>query len=258
MKIKTLVVAAFACAISSASFAQNTESSTETALGKNLVKINLLSLPLKNFHVQYERAVAKKISVGLGLRLMPKGSLPFSNAISKAIDDEDLSKQIENFSTSNFAITPEVRFYLGKEALKGFYLAPFARYSRYTAAVPYNFEVEFTDGTNTLTREENIPLSGSVNTFTAGLMIGSQFKLSKLISLDWWILGPQYGGAKGSIAGQKTLSPDEQDALRDQLQDLEDLPLVKTTYTVDGNGAKVDFKGPWAGVRAGLCLGVRF
>lgn len=57
---------------------------------------------------------------------------------------------------------------------------------------------------------------------------------------------------------KKNLSSDEQDALRDELANLDDLPLLETIYTVDNNGAKVDFKGPWAGIRFGFSLGVRF
>ena len=68
-------------------------------------------------------------------------------------------------------------------------------------------------------------------------MLGAQWQLSKALYLDWWILGPNYGNSNGDIAGTKTLSPTEQQSLRDELSML-DIPLTKYTYTVDGNGAK--------------------
>ncbi|HMK04917.1 MAG TPA: hypothetical protein VK489_12025, partial [Ferruginibacter sp.] len=86
---------------------------------------------------------------------------------------------------------------------------------------------------------------------------GAQFKLSKAVYLDWWILGPNYGSSKGNLTGKKTMDAADQQDLRDELRDL-DIPLTEYTYKVDGNGARIDFKGPWAGIRSGICIGIRF
>lgn len=88
-------------------------------------------------------------------------------------------------------------------------------------------------------------------------MIGAQFKLGKSVYLDWWILGPNYGSSSGKISGQRSLSASEQQSLRDEIDGL-DIPLTEFTYTVNGNGATINFDGPWAGLRAGLCFGIRF
>lgn len=88
-------------------------------------------------------------------------------------------------------------------------------------------------------------------------MIGAQFKLGGRVYLDWWILGPNYGSSNGSLSGKKSMSPSEQQSLRDELNDL-DIPLTKFTYTVDANGANADNKGPWAGIRAGINIAFRF
>lgn len=222
---------------------------------KNVLKVNLLSIPFNNIHLQYERQIAKKISVALGVRYMPEGDIPQKSKIIDLIDDQEVTKHISNFKTGNYAITPEIRFYMGKAALKGFYIAPFARYSNYTASLPFEFEYDVSGVPN----KETIPLEGTLTTFTGGVMLGSQFRLAKMVTLDWWILGPQYGASKGDILGKKNLTPEEQDGLREELEGFtEDLPLVKTSYTVDGNGARLNLKGPWAGIRAGLCLGIRF
>lgn len=230
------------------------KNNTETP-GENLVKINLTALPLKNFSFQYERAISKKISAVIGLRFMKKGGLPLKSLFKDAIDDDELWNDINLVKTGNFAITPEVRFYMGQGVFRGFYLAPFVRYAKYTANLPFEYEY---DHPVTGSIKEKIILDGKINTFTGGLLIGAQWKLSKLVYLDWWILGPHYGTSKGDIAGNKNLSPEEQEALRDQLKDFEDLPLVNTTSTVNDKGATVHFKGPWAGVRAGINLGFRF
>lgn len=228
--------------------------------GKNLVKWNFAALALKNYSFQYERAIANKISVAVGVRMAPKSNVPFSSKLEDVIDDEDTWKSIKDFKTGNFAITPEIRFYMGKGVFRGFYVAPFVRYAKYNAEVPFNFEVEVTNGSNTVTREEQINLSGDVTALTGGLLFGAQWKLSKLVYLDWWILGPNYGISKGNIAGKSAngFDADEQEALRDALKDLEDLPLVKVKSEVNAEGAKVDFDGPWGGLRSGLSIGFRF
>ena len=57
-------------------------------------------------------------------------------------------------------------------------------------------------------------MSGTVKTFTVGIMFGSQLKLGKRVNLDWWILGPNYGSSNGKLSGQTTLTPSEQTSLK--------------------------------------------
>jgi hypothetical protein len=53
------------------------------------------------------------------------------------------------------------------------------------------------------------------------------------------------------------LNQDQQNEILTTLSDI-DIPLVEETYTVNANSASVSLKGPWAGIRAGLSLGIRF
>ena len=251
--MKKILLLVFATMFATSIWAQQ-ESDKEdkeiSIMKKNIIKINLPALAFKNITVQYERALSRKTTVAGTFRFMPKGSIPFKSNIIKLADDPELERQLNNVEIGNMAFMPEVRFYLGKKgAFHGFYLAPFASIARYST----NLLFEYDD--NGVTK--NIPLNGNVNSFTGGLMLGAQWQLSKALYLDWWILGPNYGNSKGDIAGTKTLSPAEQQSLRDELSML-DIPLTKYTYTVDGNGATVNFKGPWAGVRSGICIGINF
>ncbi|MEO7043828.1 MAG: DUF3575 domain-containing protein [Ferruginibacter sp.] len=250
--MRKLILLACVCLIWQLSFSQdgNKEKEVISKENKNIIKLNLLALPLKNITLQYERQVARKITLAGNFRFMPKGSVPFKTLIKNAVDDPESEKQIDGISVGNFAFMPEVRFYVGRKgAFHGFYIAPFGSVANYNASLPYNYDDNGTTKT--------IPLSGSVTTITGGIMFGSQWSLSKKVYLDLWILGPNYGASNGKLTGQKTLTPDEQQSLKDDLQNL-DVPLTKTTYMVDGNGATLNFKGPWAGVRSGLCIGIRF
>ena len=110
-------------------------------------------------------------------------------------------------------------------------------------------------GTNT------IKLKGDVTTHSGGLMFGAQWHIGKMVSLDWWILGGHYGVSKGTLSGvpSTSLSANEQDEIRTIINDFEnDIPLTKITADVSANNVKAIVDGPWAGVRAGLTIGIRF
>lgn len=249
-KITLLLLAAIFTSTLFAQEPEKKEVKKDEPVLKNVVKLNLPALALKNISIQYERAIAKKITLAGTVRFMPKGSIPLKSIFTDLADDPDTERQLNNLNVGNYAFMPEVRFYLSKKgAFRGFYLAPFASIARYNADLLY----EYDDAGLTKT----IPLTGGITTFTGGLMIGAQFKLSKRMYFDWWILGPNYGTSNGDLSGKQTMDASEQQSLRDELADL-DIPLTKFTYQVDGTGATINFKGPWAGIRAGLNLGIRF
>jgi hypothetical protein len=224
------------------SFAQ-IQKTTGAEEGKNLIKLNLGSLFLKTVSVEYERAIHNKISVGLGVRVMPKGSLPFSSSFD-SIDD-----QLGSLELGNIAITPAIKFYMGKGVFKGFYVAPFLRYANYNASINYEFE------SNNII--EKMPLTGKLNTFTGGVLLGAQWRIAKKVYFDWSIFGPHYGFSSGELVGTKSLTTTQQQDLRDELDGI-DLPVGKITSTVNASGATVKVDGPWAGIRGNIGIGYRF
>lgn len=249
--MKKILVLLLLSVITSLSFAQIPAVSPNNNFEsrQSEVKINLFAFAFKSISVQYERQISRKTTIGLTFRVMPESRLPFKRGFKNLIGDTATANQLDNFKTGNVSITPSIRFYLShKGAFHGFYIAPFLSYAHYTADLPYKYY----DGDY-----KTIPLSGSMNTYTGGFLLGAQWNLSSSVYLDWWILGPHYGISKGIASGTKSLSPTEQDALKFELDNL-DIPLTKTTNTVDENGATIDFSGPWAGIRSGLCIGIRF
>jgi hypothetical protein len=235
--------------ITSLSFAQQSGFSNNNESHKNELKVNLFAFAFKSISIQYERQISRKTTFGLTFRVMPESRLPFKRGFKNLISDTATANQLDNFKTGNVSFTPSIRFYLGhKDAFHGFYIAPFLSYAHYTADLPYKYY----DGDY-----KTIPLTGSMNSYTGGFLLGAQWSLSSSVYLDWWILGPHYGISKGTASGTKSLSPSEQDALKFELDNL-DIPLTKTTNTVDENGATINFSGPWAGIRSGLCIGIRF
>lgn len=220
---------------------------------KNLVKFNFSSLALGNFQFQYERALNRTFSLSLSYGFVPEGAVPYMETIEDQIDDEDLVNAINDATVSYNAITPEVRIYLGKGYGKGFYFAPFYRYSK------YNFKnIDVTYAGESFVNQE-MSFNGDLNGNSFGLMLGTQFNLGNRLILDWWIMGPHYGTSEGQLAGisDEPLTAFEQESLRMELEDLE-IPLVDTEYDVTEDGATISLNGPWAGIRAGFSLGYRF
>lgn len=247
---KAISAALFSCLMLSIPLHAQQQDTMVGMQNSNIIKINVSALVFKNISVQYERKIAKRISVAANVHYMPFGKLPFLSSIEKAIDDP--SVPVDKLKLGNFGFIPEIRFYLGKnEALRGFYLAPFASYSRYETDLPVNYGVNKTG-----------IFKGNISAITGGLLLGAQFKLGKSVYLDWWIIGPNYGGSNGDLHLNSPLSTEEQIDLREQIEDLKTDGFYGKTidsYTVDSNGAYIKVKGPWAGLRGfGLNLGFRF
>lgn len=251
-----LLLAVITCQFS---FAQSTEEPPSESYDKNVFKVNLTGLPLRNFGFQYERMLSRKSSFNLGLRFMPKGSIPMLSSFETTIDDPTAYSTLSAASINGFAITPEFRVYLGKKGgPRGFYLAPFARYTTFDASLPtVEFTYEVTENNQTFTETRTIDMSGSLSGITGGLMLGSQWRLGKSVYLDWWIIGGSFGKSSGELIGVSQLSVDEQDGLREELQTL-DIPFVDYTVEVNSSGAKLNFDGPFASLRGGLSLGIKF
>lgn len=235
-----ITIVLFLLLFSTAAIAQKTN--------RSAIKINLGSLVVKNFAFQGESAIGKKTSLALGIRFQPNGTLPFINRLKNEINDPDIN--VENIKMGNMAITPEFRYYFGKHALKGFYMAPYARYANFKMTVPVNFT------SNSTRRTANF--EGSISSFSGGLMLGSQFNLGKRLILDLWILGGHGGSSNGKLTVALPLTQQEQDDIRQTLAGT-DAPMFKFTYDVNSSGASISSKGAWAGIRSlALNLGFRF
>lgn len=226
------------------------------AVNFNQIKLNLTAIPFNNYSVQYERIISKKGSFAISLRYMPESKLPFQSLIRKSVIDEDpeLQRTMEKLRISNFAITPEYRFYLGKGYGHGFYVSPFYRYAMFKSN---NILINYTN--DILGNEETVNLSGDLNSHTFGIAVGVQWLLSKNISLDWMIAGPHFGSGNGNFIGlsSRTLSTGDQQSVREELERL-DIPFTKKTITTNPQGATMKLDGPWGGIRTGISIGVHF
>lgn len=135
----------------------------------NVIKVNILSPIVKTGSFFFEHKINASSSVQLGAL--------FTNW------------SVDNTKITGFAITPEYRFYLSdsKEALRGFYVAPYLRYQNLTLSNTYQNYNGSSGGYTTS------PDEASLNTFGGGILIGHQWIFKQRFSLDTF-LGPSYNG----------------------------------------------------------------
>jgi len=214
----------------------------------NIIKINIGSIAVKNIALQYERVVGKKTSVALGVRFQPNGKVPFQSWLKDQVNDPDI--QVGQMQIGNFALTPEFRFYFGKEVSKGLYLAPYVRYASYQMETPVSY-------TGTGTTRTAI-FKGNIKSFSGGLLLGNQFSLGENFVLDLWILGAHFGSSNGQLDFVEPLTPSEQADLRSTLDQV-DIPFFNIEHSIHSNGGTITSKGAWAGFRGlAVNLGWRF
>lgn len=227
---------------------------------ENIIKLNLPALIFSNFSLQYERAVNKKQSFAVAIRYRPESGIPFRGTVEKWVDDNSI--RVDLGRIGNFGITPEYRFYVGKKGVQqGFYIGPFISYNRYTGDVPINYNDY--DDINNVSIERTAVFKGNASSFTAGFQLGAQWKLSDKFSLDWWIVGPNYGIGKGDFDFIGTLNDIEQVSMDYELNKIkETIPMIRLKDIMvrdNGTGASFKVDGPWGGIRAfGINLGYRF
>lgn len=256
--MKNLLKVVFALILTINANAQDLETSTTYSQTeehpKNFIKTNLTSIALNNYSFQYERVLTKSISFAISYRFMPESNIPFKDKLLSSIgDDEAAEFMLNNSKIGNMAITPEIRFYLGKGHGRGFYIAPYYRYAKFNTD---QFFIEYVDDQGD---DQNFKLAGDISSHSGGIMFGAQWTIGKYVCIDWWILGGHFGTSKGELKGISStpLSATEQAEIKDVLEDFE-IPLVDTEANVNSNSATMKMDGPWAGIRAGLSLGFRF
>lgn len=224
---------------------------------RNFIKLNVLALPLRNFSMQYEHALTKRVSVALGFRFMPGGNLPLLSSVESliGINDPDVQNAMRSVSISNIAITPEARWYFGKKGYgRGFYIAAYYRYFQFDISSSQKFNAEIAN------ESRNMTLNIDFKAHNLGLMLGGQWMLSKRLFLDWWIIGAQMGWQTGEF----TFSPDQDftDAQINEINDKISVNFTKLGQTTQISKQRVVLRTnsfiEFTGLRTGLCLGVRF
>ena len=232
-------------------------------ISKNFVKLNLTSMALLNFSLQYERVLSRSISGAISFSYMPETNIPtyladqlitqVENNSEDGIDPET-EDIIRDLLISSYTVTPEVRFYLGKKRYStGFYISVFYRYGSYAVSnlpIPY---------TNDLDEDITIDTEGDIKSHTGGFLLGYQWALGKHMCLDWQMFGPHFGVSSGDFLGvpSSPLSQQDQADIEEEFLKVES-SLIDQTVDASANEVKMLFDGPWGGLRFAVSFGVKF
>lgn len=153
-----------------------------------------------------------------------------------------------------FQVTPEVRYYFKGEGTKGFYLGFYLRYSQ------YSLQSTLLHREDLYTPMKTYVFKGTLRSTYLGFIMGNQWRLGENLSLDWWILGLQFG--RDNIAMSATgdfSSINKFNFVEDILANINKVPFVKgPKVSVTNTEVSVNFGFPATWIRTGLCLGYRF
>lgn len=227
-----------------------------------IIKWNLLALPLRSFSFQYEHWVYPNVSVALGLRYQPVGKIPLGKTILNSMTNPGLMVQdfVNNAELGNWNVMPEVRYYVYEHKkqgvnrkLEGIYLAPFLRMGKY--ALDWNYAFEKNNG-----EYSYYGFTGSGFATTYGVLLGCQWRLAPKWKLDIWLSGPQYGIMNTKLHADVDLTnllPSEKRRLTVFFEDVRiggnKLTANITDYTIDGH-----IRLRIIGLRSGLTIGYTF
>jgi len=220
----------------------------------NFIKTNIFSDLAGNYGLQYERILNEKLSASLTVNMMPKKGIPFAGMINEAMTtNPDVDMDVRTFKYSSWSMTPDFRIYFGEGYGKGFYIAPYFKYSQFNV---HDFVVKYTNEEN---KVNDITLSGKFTTTSGGIMCGAQWLLGDYVCLDWWIMGFHGGRGKATITGDPSidLTPAEQSDFEQEFESI-NMPMLRTDLDVTADKVTLTNKSPWLGVRSGLSIGIRF
>ena len=214
----------------------------------NCIKINPTSLFARTINVQYERVIHPKMSVAMQVRY----------TIPKTYDGGFFNPDNVSYTELQFGaltLTPEYRYYV-KEAMRGFYVAPYLRYRQ--MSLDFNFPVPYNGNIRTA------QFDGQSRAFGGGLMIGVHQQLGNSISLDFFIVGLQYMKNDIKLTGNYDLnlsSTDQQELLNDINSTIEGASrfIKNLSASVNANSARITGGYNGIGFRGlGINLGYRF
>jgi hypothetical protein len=192
-----------------------------------------LLFPSGKVNLRGEWAYRNNMSVNLLVGVPRPTTAP--GFIADKVDLDERAEAPTNRYTS-FGAVLEHRFYLGKNAPRGFYLAPYARYNNFAVKrITTNSENNYTTS-----------VRGAVGGFGLGAAAGVQFRLGDFLTMDATIAGLDVKWLRGTL----TYTTDDPDndiaAFRDQVQEaVGDIPVIgsRLLAAIDDNSVKVRTPG---------------
>ncbi|MBP6827724.1 MAG: DUF3575 domain-containing protein [Saprospiraceae bacterium] len=205
------------------------QQSTEQSFAVGIAPFSLL-LPSGKINLRGEWAYADNKSLSLLIGVPRPTTIPgFLSDNLDLSDNEDVAKN----RFKSFSAVLEQRFYLGQNALRGFYLAPYARYN--------SFSVE-----RTMKGQYETTVKGTVGGFGLGASAGLQIRLGDYMTLDATVVGVDFKWLNGTLLYSSDNPDNDLVAFRDKIQEtVGGIPVIgsRLSAEIDGNSVKVRTPG---------------
>ncbi len=237
----------------------------QTTAQSNVIKLAPGAfVPFKKVALSYERVITDRMTINLRVApSLPTNKLPLQGIIENQLDDQGAGILSSDINLNALEITPELRFYTNKDkgALRGFYLGPFFRFSR------FNFSAEAGEFTDNDGDEYIGNFDGNYRTLGGGLIMGVQGLIKDRVAIDFYF-GPGYAGNKlnATLSDISGITAEEYQEVADEVKmefddfasgtPLENFLSIETSATdnsgtLDGNFGSLMF-------RLGLAIGIAF
>lgn len=158
---------------------------------ENIVKTSPMGFAYGKYNLQYERMLSEYSSVNISASYLKPNLYGFDDVFG------DLSgiEVIEGWSLNGAAFSVDYRLYSQNQTgPRGFYLAPYLRYSGLGFVTRVDADVVLIDHEGAATEVDYLESGISVTRYGFGLKMGAQWLVSDLISIDW-----NFGGAGADL-----------------------------------------------------------
>ncbi len=211
---------------------------------ENVAKLGLTPFLFGNTNLNYERAIGERFSINAKLGFgIPSNNVPLTGSSGGQISDGRYRA---------FEATPELRIYSKKKgALRGFYWGPWLRYRQWSIS-----------GTDDFTTYQT-SVDASLSTFNGGILLGAQWLINDVISIDWSFFGLGLGvyNLRGELISDDP-SVDWEQVRRDVEaeigESLDNIPGLDFDASNEGGRVAVSLPFPSVAFRSSLAVGIAF
>jgi hypothetical protein len=215
----------------------------------NIIKINSLAIAFSNASLIYERALAPRVAVNIGVGYKYAGGLP------RLFESDDNTMQLQINNITGYSVTPELRYYLktcDSRLLDGFYGGIYFRYTRFTSNAKFDYFPAEHD-------PQYYKADAFLSEVGGGITLGYQLLLWERLSIDFLFFGPRYSFYNIGYEFDSGVSQEFLDELSGKLNEVID--RFGIDYTVElkqegENNASNSFG--FGNVRFGISIGFAF
>lgn len=183
---------------------------------KNVFKFHTVPYAWGEFRVGYERVIFKAVSLQFNYGTFLANRLPSYIYNASLVEDYQNTMSLTN-KLSGYSTSLDVRVYLGLNAPKKFYIAPYIKHNKYSflTSSSYDYKADLAEYYDLTPAQQSVgslyaneyfyevtgTLDGTVVQYGGGVSIGMQFVVAKIFAVDlnFFGLGVEYNDVNADL-----------------------------------------------------------